>query len=301
MRYYASPTDHGVPVGTLASGSTCSFYLWDKGYQWGWFWKGDSRYFIKLEDVIITGTTRYDITLSDLVSLQQQASGVDVLTLSYYMDPASFPLGTPEHYQFARLDRYVGVSASQLNVVLQNAGVLKGQGEAFAAAAKSLDINEIYLIAHMIVETGWGTSTLAKGQYYDGGDLYTKDGKLALRGGLYPAGTYYNYFGIGAYDADANGYGLAYAVQQGWDTQAEAIAGAAAWINVQYIRGVWNQNTLYEMRWDPQRTAEKQVASWHQYATDPAWATTIAQVMGTVVSRMGYEPSFVYDVPVYLS
>ena len=299
-RYYAQPTAQIPSSGVLPSGSACSFYLWDKDYQWGWFWKGDARYFIDLSSVTITGTTRYNITLSALVTLQGMASSASSSTLSRYMNPANFPLGTSEHYQFALLDRYMGVPADRLNAVLQKAGVLKGQGEAFLAAAKSSNINEVYFVSHMIVETGWGTSTLAKGQYYNGGDLYTRDGKLALKGGVYPAGTYYNYFGIGAFDADANGYGLARAVKEGWNTQSKAIAGAATWINNGYIRGSWNQNTLYEMRWDPQRTADNKVASWHQYATDPAWATTIALVMGNVVSDMGYIPNFIYDVPVYL-
>ena len=41
--------------------------------------------------------------------------------------------------------------------------MLENQGQAFANAAKLTGVNEIYLIAHALLETGNGQSKLAKG------------------------------------------------------------------------------------------------------------------------------------------
>ena len=48
--------------------------------------------------------------------------------------------------------------------MLEGKGVLEGQGASFSQAAKKYGINEIYLISHALIETGNGTSDLAKGE-----------------------------------------------------------------------------------------------------------------------------------------
>ncbi|EVC53165.1 hypothetical protein T680_01846 [Staphylococcus aureus WMCA6041] len=78
-------------------------------------------------------------------------------------------------YQMLNLGKYQGVSVSSLNKILKGKGTLNNQGKAFAEACKKHNINEIYLIAHAFLESGYGTSNFANG----------KDGV-------------YNYFGIGA-------------------------------------------------------------------------------------------------------
>ena len=65
----------------------------------------------------------------------------------------------------------------------------------FLAAAKKYDINPAYLVSHALLETGNGSSSLAKG-------YRTVNGKKA-----------YNVFGICAYDSDPNYYGSKYAYE----------------------------------------------------------------------------------------
>ncbi|MBJ6289346.1 glucosaminidase domain-containing protein, partial [Staphylococcus aureus] len=90
-------------------------------------------------------------------------------------------------YQMLNLGKYQGVSVSSLNKILKGKGTLNNQGKAFAEACKKHNINEIYLIAHAFLESGYGTSKFANG----------KDGV-------------YNYFGIGAYDNNPN-YAMTFA------------------------------------------------------------------------------------------
>ena len=66
-------------------------------------------------------------------------------------------------YQFLRLDRPQSLSVDRLNRLLKGKGILENQGQAFANAAKLTGVNEIYLIAHALLETGNGQSKLAKG------------------------------------------------------------------------------------------------------------------------------------------
>ena len=62
-----------------------------------------------------------------------------------------------------RLDRPQLLSVDRLNRLLKGKGMLENQGQAFANAAKLTGVNEIYLIAHALLETGNGQSKLAKG------------------------------------------------------------------------------------------------------------------------------------------
>ena len=98
------------------------------------------------------------------------------------MTPTSCGAGTSGYYQFAQLNHgYSGmVSAAQLDAYIASTangrtGTLAGNGEAFVNAARRYGVNEVYLLAHAILESGWGTSTLAKGYVYDGKTLV--DGK----------------------------------------------------------------------------------------------------------------------------
>ncbi len=152
-------------------------------------------------------------------------------------------------YQMLDLGKYQGIPVSKLNTLLSGKGTLSGQGKAFAEAGKRYRVNEIYLIAHAILETGNGRSYFASGN-----------------------SGYYNMYGIGAYDSNPN-YAITFAKNQGWNTAAKAIIGGARFIRKDYID--LSQNTLYRMRWNPKKPAT------HQYATDIRWcqhqATTIKQ------------------------
>lgn len=90
-------------------------------------------------------------------------------------------------YQFLRLDRPQNLSVASLNQLLKGKGVLENQGQAFSQAAATSGINEIYLIAHALIETGNGQSQLAKGANIVNNYVTTKS-----------ATKYHNVFGIAA-------------------------------------------------------------------------------------------------------
>ncbi|MGI2286502.1 GW dipeptide domain-containing protein [Staphylococcus cohnii] len=159
-----------------------------------------------------------------------------------------------QKYQFLRLDKSQNISGTDLDKLLVGKGILEGQGEAFSEAAKTYNINEVYLVSHALLETGNGTSKLA-----NGGDVVNN--KVVTNG----ANKYYNMFGIGAVDKDPVKQGFATAKNNGWDTVKKAIVGGAKFIANSYINQ--GQNTLYKMRWNPDNPGV------HQYATDVAWAS----------------------------
>ncbi|MBS4536518.1 SH3 domain-containing protein, partial [Clostridium sp. D2Q-14] len=153
-----------------------------------------------------------------------------------------------EMYQFLVLSGNSGLSANQLNNILKGKGILEGKGQAFIDASKKYNVNEIYLISHVLLETGNGKSSLATGR--------TVNGK-----------TVYNMYGIGAYDHDPIGTGSQYAYNQEWFTPENAIIGGAKFISQRYVNNSsYKQDTLYKMRWNPDTPGT------HQYATDIGWA-----------------------------
>ena len=185
------------------------------------------------------------------------------------LNPSSWAYGTKEFNQFAKLDGgRSGLSADQLNSFIATngaGGALSGKGQAFIDAANTYGVNDVYLLSHAILESAWGKSELAKGFVYDGATEV--DGKL------YPAGTYYNFFGIGAVDSGPLSGGRAMAVKMGWNSPDKAITGAAQWIKSNYLSK--GQNTLYFMKWDLANAISSGTV-WHQYATSVTWATGIA-------------------------
>lgn len=158
-------------------------------------------------------------------------------------------------YQMLNLGKYQGVSVSSLNKILKGKGTLDGQGKAFAEACKKNNINEIYLIAHAFLESGYGTSNFASGRYGA-----------------------YNYFGIGAYDNNPN-YAMTFAKNKGWTTPAKAIMGGASFVRKDYINK--GQNTLYRIRWNPKNPAT------HQYATAIEWCQHQASTIAKLYKQIG--------------
>ncbi len=180
--------------------------------------------------------------------------------------------------QFLVLSQPIGVPVEELNKMLSNAGILTNHGEAFSKASREANINEIYLIAHALHETGNGTSQLARGVEYNGK-------------------TVYNIFGIGAVDSDPIGGGAKTAYNEGWFTPEAAIIGGAKWIAERYINHpTYKQDTLYKMRWNPATPGV------HQYATDVNWAYAQTRNLEKIVLlayKHGLELTF--DIPVYNS
>jgi mannosyl-glycoprotein endo-beta-N-acetylglucosaminidase len=161
---------------------------------------------------------------------------------------------------------------------------LDGKGDAFLQAGRDNNINEVYLLAHALLETGNGKSTLANGVW-----VSSVDGKAVTPKKVY------NMYGIGAKDGDALRLGSEYAYKQGWDTPEKAIIGGAKWIADQYINNItYKQNTLYKMRWNPA------VPGDHQYATDIGWAlkqTSNMDIMLDICQRNNIPLKF--DIPSY--
>lgn len=261
------------------------------------------------------GNTTYvtmNITLDQMVRYQRDNSYInnitdqqlyDVINPSSAMSDYSFPSHsryTHGEMQFADLRMFTGMNAAQMDSIINSYApansMLRGKGYVFVDAARSENINEAYLLAHCALESGWGTSELARGYVYDGRTL--------VDGRTWPAGTYYNFFGIGAVDSGPLSGGRAYAIKNGWNTVDKAIAGGARWIVEGYIyRDVYyppySQSTLYSMKWDNMRSSATSAYGWHQYATDHLWARKIARLMGDFYDQVGVRPSLVYIIPQY--
>ncbi|MDR1714166.1 MAG: glucosaminidase domain-containing protein, partial [Coriobacteriales bacterium] len=216
-------------------------------------------------------------------------------TLKVRVDPAQ-QTGS-YYYQFTDLRLSDGTTAAELEAFINStstgrSGNMVGMGATFLAAANYYGLNPTYLLAHAIHESGWGTSTLAKG--------YAYDGKTEVGGKTWPAGTYYNYFGIGAVDSSPLTGGRAMAIKEGWNSREAAIWGAAKWIAANYTyRSSYPQPTLYAMKWDYARSSATLKFGSHQYATGYEWARSIAKLMGQCYSYNGRSPSLYYIVPVY--
>lgn len=217
-----------------------------------------------------------------------------------YVDPAKFSSSSKEYFQFLLLSKRAGATAAEINSkILSSAGVLTGKGQSFIDAAKKYEINEVYLVSHSLLETGNGTSTLAKGVTVE--SIVKRDVRgnpILDANGLpittpVPKKTVYNVFGIGAYDRCPEECGAERAYNEGWFSVDAAILGGAKYISEDYINNpTYKQDTLYKMRWNPAKPGT------HQYATDVGWAvkqvTRIHQMYQLLDSYTLY-----YDVPVY--
>lgn len=203
--------------------------------------------------------------------------------LARYLDPLNIKQGSPDYFQFLVLSQPAGISPSDIDSrILFDKGILKGKGQAFVQASNQYHINEIYLISHALLETGNGKSTLANGILVDTVDGKPVEPKMV-----------YNMFGIGAVDSCPNSCGAETAYKNGWFSPEAAIIGGAKFISTMYINHpTYQQDTLYKMRWNPNKPGT------HQYATDIAWAfkqvTKIKQLYDLLEHYTLY-----YDVPVY--
>ncbi|MEH7252417.1 glucosaminidase domain-containing protein, partial [Neobacillus niacini] len=148
---------------------------------------------------------------------------------------------------FTPLNTVANITADEINrfINFKTGGattLMTGMGSAFIEAQNVSGLNAVYLLAHAGHETGWGKSGIVQNKY--------------------------NYYGIGAIDSKpmegAYGYTSPY----------NGIVAGAMWINRSYVSRdqyqtnyAFPQPTLDNMRFDN---------SWHQYATDEAWASKIA-------------------------
>ena len=236
-------------------------------------------------------TVSYSYSLSYIASLNQVSTST--------LDPKSVSTSSNAYYQFMDCRGYTGqVSASQMNNIIDNTekgrkGVFHGQGQAIIDAAKAANINEMYLMAHMMIETGWGTSAQASGKYFGKGNVtITESGKTYTKS--CPAGTYYNFIGWGAYDSNPNA-AYDYARYYGWNSVDAALKGAAEKLAKFYLYN--GQETVYEMRWNPDAAS---LGKQHQYCTSTNWAESIGITIGYNYKLIGVTPKVSFLVPKYL-
>lgn len=246
--------------------------------------------------VLVPSSTAYvnmSVSLRRMAQLQKQSSFYASLTVEQLMgilDPDNCQM-----YSFADLRVNTGATAAQLDAWIDSTwsgrnGMLHGMGAYFVDAAKKNGLNEVYLLAHAILESGWGTSKLATGTTYNN----------ELIGSKRYTGTYYNFYGIGAYDSDANYYGGQAAAINGWNTPQSAVYGAAQWIAKNYIStSSYTQPTLYAMKWDYARTNATGERGWHQYATSTTWANSIGSLMSDFYTSYGMKDAITFIKPKY--
>ncbi|WP_437790880.1 GW dipeptide domain-containing protein [Macrococcoides caseolyticum] len=174
-------------------------------------------------------------------------------------------------YQFLDLGKSEGINAKTLNKLLVGKGALAGQGAAFAKAAQQFNINEVYLIAHAILETGHGSSRLANGL-----SINSTNTAITSKGTKY-----FNMYGAKADDNNPEVGGIKYAKTEGWDNPSKAIVGGAKYVRSAYIDH--GQRTLHQMRWNPANPAT------HQYATDINWAAKNAAIIANMYKTLGLD------------
>ncbi|MCC5803164.1 PA14 domain-containing protein [Rossellomorea vietnamensis] len=199
---------------------------------------------------------------------------------AYYLNPNNFEREEAAYLQFLILSRSAGLDVTEVNRnILENQGILAGKAATFIQAAEQYSVNEVYLIAHALLETGNGTSPLGTGI-----KVSTVDGKA-----VEPKVTY-NMYGYGANDHCAEKCGSEFAYKQGWFTPEAAIIGGAELIARDYISK--GQDTLYKMRWNPENPGT------HQYATDIGWAyKQVSKIYELYALLASYKMTF--DVPVF--
>ncbi len=256
-------------------------------------------------DIGNASKTNYGVSLNEYIKLQQRnnPSNYSYSEFEKYINPAK----ATNKLQFLRIDKFRSVNVSGLSSRLSNKGVLTGQGQAFVNAAKAFNIDPIYLVAQCLHETGNGTSKLAKGVTIteiadESKPIYNGNGQLVgyhmIK--LSKPVTVYNLFGIGAKDNSsvfpnrALILGTTYAYNRGWTSIENAIKGAAEFVSLNYVHSSrYSQNTLYKMRYN------QNVSNiWHQYATTPWYASSIADIMRSY-QDLYLENNFTFDVPAF--
>lgn len=246
-------------------------------------------------DAVVKGgaakTVSYPYSLSYIANLNQVSANT--------LNPKAVSTSSNAYYQFMDCRGYTGqISASQMNLIIDSTekgrkGVFHGRGQAIIDAAKAANINEMYLMAHMMIETGWGTSAQASGKCFGKGNVtITESGKTYTKS--CPAGTYYNFIGWGAYDSNPNA-AYDYARYYGWNSVDAALKGAAEKLAKFYLYN--GQETVYEMRWNPDAAS---LGKQHQYCTSTNWAESIGITIGYNYKLIGVTPKVSFLVPKYL-
>ncbi|MGM9973693.1 MAG: SH3 domain-containing protein, partial [Clostridiaceae bacterium] len=205
-------------------------------------------------------------------------------------------------FQFLKVNKFRNnMNVEELNSYLNSLkyDTFYNQGQAFINAAREYDLDALYLVAHTLLETGYGKSELARGVDYEV-TVSAEDGQQAETKVV----RVYNLFGIGAYDSDPLGGGAETAYKKGWTSIELAIKGGAEWIAQNYVhssRTGQHQYTVYMMRWNTNNyISSTNNVIWHQYATDITWAESISSLMNKL-SYMYENAVLDLEIPVFLT
>lgn len=151
---------------------------------------------------------------------------------------------------FTPLNKTKGnVTSAQINAFIYSKTggrktLMTGMGDAFLKAAKESGLNVIYIVSHAGLESGWGTSGIVRNKY--------------------------NFYGIGAIDSQPAQGAYTFNMPSG------GIIAGAIWIDRNYVdRHLYRTNFAYTQ---PTLDNLRNDNSWHQYATDDAWAVKIAAI-----------------------
>lgn len=274
--------------------------------------------YIHTDDVTtgdVVHTNKYSYDLKHMVDSQMKVSPQTDLTggkgwqhasrnqVEYYTNPTNFKKGSQEYFQFLVLSHLAGLDANETNQkFLSNKGVLTNKASVFIDGAKKHNVNEVYLIAHSLLETGNGTSALAKGisswtkRDASGNIVKDKNGK-PITMNIAPQKVY-NVYGIGAFDKCARDCGAQRAYDNGWFSVDTAIREGAAFVSTGYLdRG---QDTIYKMRWNPDHLRNASTG-YHQYATDVGWAVKQTKTIYNMYQSLSGNYTLVFDVPQYVN
>jgi beta-N-acetylglucosaminidase len=241
----------------------------------------------------VTTWTKYPKTLDDVLDLQMKLHGNGAPSVSEgvpasrsdtraSLDPSTRWKDPALKFQFVRIDQTFTVSDDKLeewlaqratNVPKDKKWHLRGTARTFNQAARDNGLNVAYCLGHCIAETG-GTAM-----------AFDVGGK-----------TYYNAFGIGAFDGDSLKGASGTAHAQGWDTPQKAIAGGLQWIAKVFMKksGI-PLNTPYKLRWNPDSPAT------NQYCTAIGWCDNIARTALQIANNANQAESakLVFDFPYY--
>lgn len=150
------------------------------------------------------------------------------------------PLNTTANITAAEINRFIDYKTKDPS------SKIKGMGSTYIEAQNITGVNVVYLLAHSGLESKWGTSDIAKAKN--------------------------NFFGIGAVDSNPADGAAQFA------SPSLGIVNGAKYINDNYVNREKNlsdavypysQPTLDNMRYNN---------SYHQYASDEAWAGKIANI-----------------------
>ncbi len=220
----------------------------------------------------------YVNTVSGQTVANMSGSGTGKDQIAYFMDPINF-FNEQNIFMFLDVSRYNAsdyTSAGCGAVWTEKSTAVISEGQAIdyiLKAQSSLHTNAYFITSRAAIESGHGTSNLAKGK--PGGD-----GKI-----------YYNFYGIGAYDNNPSN-GSTYAQRRNWDTPFRSIVEGANWFNDQYTQR--GQNTPYFLRFYPYRKD-------HIYMSDLAAPRTEAGMLYKAYKAAGkLNSKLKFIIPVYM-